>query len=527
MESNFGSVLFFTISLIVYLVAAISYILYAALKNEKIAKSATWLLAVALVAHTIALVFRTIEVKHAPFVTTYESMAFWAWLIALAYLVLQSRLRIKTLGALITPLAFLALAAASLLPEGYKQSKALMPALQSRWLEFHIATCFIGYACFAVSFIAGVAYLINRKRLAVSSIILLFVFVLSGTMYLVKKVDVLFSVTGEGQSALDNAAALAGLRQEFGYNGISLSDHAAVSLKKEYVEWLITDEDTTYTVKKRRESKLDIYRTASKSIGIVSLISIAFLAASFIAGVACLINRKRLLVSFLILLFVLALSGTIYLVRKVDALFSVTEETRSMGETQSALDNGAVPAGLRQEFGHNGISLSDHAAVSVEKMYAEWLIADEDTTYTVKKRRESKLDIYRTANSFIGIVSLISIAFLALLVITYLVDRTDVLKDKMDEIGYKAISVGFPFLTLGIISGAMWANVSWGAYWQWDPKETWSLITWFIYAIYLHLRVVAKWKGKYGAIVSVIGFAAVVFTFFGVNYLLSGLHSYG
>lgn len=73
----------------------------------------------------------------------------------------------------------------------------------------------------------------------------------------------------------------------------------------------------------------------------------------------------------------------------------------------------------------------------------------------------------------------------------------------------------------------MWANVAWGSYWQWDPKETWSLITWFVYAIYLHLRVVAKWKGKYSAIVSIVGFPAVMFTFFGVNYLLSGLHSYG
>lgn len=238
------------------------YILYAALKKEQMGKVATWLLIVGLVAQTAALIFRTIAAKHAPFVTTYEALAFWSWLIALVYLILQFKLRIRALGALITPLAFLAIAAASLLPEGYKGAKPLMPALQSRWLEFHIATCFIGYACFAVSFVVGIAYLVRKT-------------------------------------------------------------------------------------------------------------------------------------------------------------------------------------------------------------------------------------------------------------------------DKLDMIGYKAISVGFPFLTLGIISGAMWANVAWGSYWQWDPKETWSLITWFVYAIYLHLRVVAKWKGTYSAIVSVVGFAAVMFTFVGVNYLLTGLHSYG
>lgn len=268
---NLTSVWFFTISLIAYLTATLSYILYAALKKERLGKVATWILVVGVLAHAVALVFKTLEVKHAPFVTTYEALSFFSWLIALAYLILQFKLRIRVLGALVTPLAFLAIAAASLLPERLKQSSPLVPALQSHWLEFHIVTCFIGYACFAVSFAVGLAYLIKRRN-----------------------------------------------------------------------------------------------------------------------------------------------------------------------------DPGA--------------SLS---------------------------------------------------------------------KDKLDVIGYKAISVGFPFLTLGIISGAIWANAAWGTYWGWDPKEVWSLITWFIYAIYLHLRVIAKWKGSPAAVVSVVGFAAVLFTFFGVNFLLSGLHSYG
>jgi len=93
-------------------------------------------------------------------------------------------------------------------------------------------------------------------------------------------------------------------------------------------------------------------------------------------------------------------------------------------------------------------------------------------------------------------------------------------------IGYKSISVGFPFLTIGIVSGSIWANIAWGSYWSWDPKETWALVTWIIYAIYLHLRIFAKWRGKSSAITSIIGFACVIFTFLGVNYLLSGLHSY-
>ncbi len=96
----------------------------------------------------------------------------------------------------------------------------------------------------------------------------------------------------------------------------------------------------------------------------------------------------------------------------------------------------------------------------------------------------------------------------------------------LDAISYKMAAFGFLFLALGIITGAVWANSAWGTYWSWDPKETWSLITWFIYAIYLHVRFRKGWKGRRAAWISVIGFLAMVFTYFGVNYLLSGLHSY-
>ena len=267
---DYGSAILFTISLIIYLAATISYILYAVFRKEGIGKVATWILAVGLFAQTAALILKTLEVKHAPFVTIYETLVFWSWLMALAYFLLQFRFHIRVLGALVTPLAFLAIAVASLLPSEYKKAAPLVPALQSGWLPFHIATCFVGYSCFAVSFAVGIAYLVKRE------------------------------------------------------------------------------------------------------------------------------------------------------------------------------DNPKSPLS----------------------------------------------------------------------------------KDKLDTIGYKSISVGFPFLTLGIISGAIWANAAWSRYWGWDPKEVWSLITWFVYAIYLHLRLVAKWKGRSSVIVSIVGFLAVLFTFFGVNFLLSGLHAY-
>lgn len=99
-------------------------------------------------------------------------------------------------------------------------------------------------------------------------------------------------------------------------------------------------------------------------------------------------------------------------------------------------------------------------------------------------------------------------------------------KDLLETVTDKTVSFGFAFLTLGIITGAVWANTAWGTYWSWDPKETWSLITWLIYAIYLHLRFMRGWRGPFAHWVVIIGFASVLFTYVGVNYLLPSLHSY-
>ncbi|WP_028582713.1 c-type cytochrome biogenesis protein CcsB [Desulfogranum japonicum] len=98
---------------------------------------------------------------------------------------------------------------------------------------------------------------------------------------------------------------------------------------------------------------------------------------------------------------------------------------------------------------------------------------------------------------------------------------------ELDDLTHKTIVFGFMWLSAGIITGAIWANEAWGTYWSWDAKETWSLITWFLYAITLHVRFTIGWTGKRIAWLAIFGFFAVLFTYFGVNYLLAGLHSYG
>ena len=95
----------------------------------------------------------------------------------------------------------------------------------------------------------------------------------------------------------------------------------------------------------------------------------------------------------------------------------------------------------------------------------------------------------------------------------------------LDTIAYHSVIIGFPFLTLLIILGALWANIAWGRYWSWDPKETASLVTWLIYAAYLHARVMRGWRGNKAAVLLIAGFAAIALTFFG-NYVFNGLHAY-
>ena len=96
----------------------------------------------------------------------------------------------------------------------------------------------------------------------------------------------------------------------------------------------------------------------------------------------------------------------------------------------------------------------------------------------------------------------------------------------LDDLNYQSLTYGFPLLTLGIITGAIWAEYAWGRYWNWDPKETWSLITWLLYAALLHQRLTVGWRGRKAAIMAILGFGAVLFTFLGVNLLLPGLHTY-
>ncbi len=157
-----------------------------------------------------------------------------------------------------------------------------------------------------------------------------------------------------------------------------------------------------------------------------------------------------------------------------------------------------------------------------------------DRTYQLKRAGDAVLPITSTATKNLSVESLtVSGGGTALLEKTKpaaaaaLSPQRLTLADTLDNISYRIIGLGFPLLTIGIIAGAVWANEAWGSYWSWDPKETWALITWLVFAAYLHARITKGWQGRRPAILAASGFVAVWICYLGVNLLGKGLHSYG
>lgn len=129
--------------------------------------------------------------------------------------------------------------------------------------------------------------------------------------------------------------------------------------------------------------------------------------------------------------------------------------------------------------------------------------------------------------AFFAVAFIASILYLAAVAREKRSAPVSVSSERLDSISYRCIAVGFPLFTLGgLVFGMIWAYRAWGSYWSWDPKEVWSLITWLVFALYLHTRIVLGWKGRKSAVVAILGFLTALFTYFGVNYLLVGLHSY-
>ena len=327
-----------SITTFVYGLAAFFYIAAWVFRKTVFGRIATWTVILGVSGNTLGVILRWVEsyrlgIGHAPLSNLYESLVFFSWSIVVLYLIIEKKYNNQTIGAFAAPLAFLAMAYASLSPNISDTIQPLLPALKSNWLIAHVVTCFIGYAAFAVAFSVSIMYLAKQGR--DSNQISWFTFVKPVVLFLL--------------------CALLG----------------KIILHFRWVD-------------------------------------------SFIIGLAACVVVYAL----------------VYVYRRLDPQ---------------------------------------------------------------KKGR-----------------------FLALFPDFRI----------LDELNHQLIMFGFLFLSVGIITGAVWANSAWGRYWGWDPKETWSLITWFVYATLLHARMMRGWHGQRIAYFSIVGFVAVLFTYFGVNYL-PGLHSYG
>ena len=333
-----NSSLILSIITFVYGLAGFLYIFAWVFKKPAVGGPAFWVALIGLAGNTAGILMRWVEsyqmgIGHAPFSNLYESLVFFAWTIALIYLVIERRIDNRIIGAFMMPLAFLTMAYASLKTGISSEIEPLIPALKSNWLIAHVVTCFIGYAAFATGFGISAMYLMKHER---------------GT---------------------------------------------------ERVIWLDFAKPLTLFI-------------------FMLLFSRVLLAGNW--AMSAIIALPICLIFYL----------GVFFARR-----------------------------LPEDYKNRLLEMFPEPAV-------------------------------------------------------------------LDELGYQMIVFGFLFLSVGIISGAVWANSAWGRYWGWDPKETWSLITWFIYATLLHARMMRGWRGKRIAYLSLVGFAAVLFTYFGVN-LLPGLHSYG
>ncbi|MBI4823433.1 MAG: cytochrome c biogenesis protein CcsA [Nitrospirae bacterium] len=502
MDSSF----FFGFSTVAYIVAMMTYITYIAFKNQNVGRAATSVTIAGFISQSIALISRWAEfydlnarlgqkeglfediLRSAPLTNLYESLIFFVWCLILGYLIVEFKYKNRSFGAFVTPVAGLALAFINLSGMS-KEISPLVPALKSNWLLVHVLMSFISYACFALSFVTALMFLsVNterqEKKTAFWAILVIFallfgittqspetvlLWIISFGFVLAVDIKLNIDITRRIFLKKDSGSIFKSILTTIGLSLVSIS---AIFIFIQLVKFqLIKAEEAA--MMKQLGTQIEAGAFKGTAMGVVGLMFFV-----------CLVLIKYLILDKGYYLFWTLTSGLFIAILSAMGLdflkFKVMGSAISKGESSV----------LKATFLSHSPAISVVSyAMAVALLYAVWRYGE---------------------------------------VLKKIISGFNISSETLDEITYKSITIGFPIFTLGgLIFGAIWADQAWGVYWSWDPKETWSLITWLVYTFFLHARLLRGWRGHKISVVAVLGFAIVIFTYLGVNMLLSGLHAYG
>lgn len=413
-------------SALIYVFSFVAYLTHLIRTRELPAHIGSFLAWIGAAMHTSGMLVRwTISGwDQPPWTNLYESLLFFAWGIVAVYLFFEWRSKNKSAGAFVLPAAVIMMGLAAFSMPASKEIPQLMPALQSGWIQFHVACASIAYAAFMTAF--GFAILFLIKDQLPTSFMTMVYSIFAGITFLA-------------------------------YGGGDVLFHAEFPLKKPTIIGTGELVDAPFPVPYAGQ---------------------LFLVALILYGAAA-------------------------------ALYFAAKKNEDLLRFQRPALIGAFVA---------------HSVGMVQAIYFS------KTTFPIPMRPELSLFKWNINAYLIGLVVLVWLGAAFVLLIDW---RGERISKKLpaarvlDDWSYKAVLVGLPFMTLNLVTGAIWANNAWGTYWQWDPKETWALITWLTYAAYIHMRMARGWSGRKASSLAIAGFGVVIFTYLGVNLFLSGLHSYG
>ncbi len=483
----------FLISFYAYSIALIIGILSAVNKKESIAKATFGAFFAAFLIHTVALFVRwgeagnvevaafqeaegrilqgwewfQIWISHPPWSNLYESLVCFGWGLAIVSLYGIKKFQIRILPVFVIAMTLLIMGVASLLIN--KGITPLVPALQSKWIHLHVTMATISYPAFGLAAILGLLYLL---KVGVKTETF-------GVVIAISAVLVILAVGGKP------------LMSEGSYEMALLTEHAGQTFKLTYEA-----EDTTGAMLTQSGVLTHKVPYVGGLLLLASLLSVLASAIYFFFMESTKFPSKKAFHYLMIGSFLALTAGlaTVVIVTVFGAAPDITEATLKQIIESKHLSGGQTIVGSYLVHGNPPYLLSVKA---------------------------SPFEFMLLVMGWLGLVFYLMLSWKPANLVEQLPDA-----ERLDELSYKTILFAFPFLTLLIITGAVWAYYAWGRYWGWDPKETWSLITWLIYSIYLHVRITHGWQGKIPAVLATLGFAIVIFTYLGVNILLAGLHSY-